>query len=415
LNLLKKNIMRVSSVLRLVAILACLSCQKKNYDPRANTTTGTGTGTGSGTTDTAMLGVWVAASGGSTTLLSTSSIDAMVSTVDAAGFNCIFVDVFNQSRTLYPSTVMQNTVAAGTQTQIVPGFDGLQYLIAKAHALNIKVIPWFEYGFISAYTTPGPLLTAHPDWGGVDYRGNPTTRGNYYWLNAFNPDVQQFMINLVTECVSKYAVDGIQLDDHCPAIPLNSGYDAATAAAYKAATGNAPPADSSDAAWVQWREDQLTAYMGRFYAAVKAVNAKCLVCLAPAPGFGKGSLAQNNLQDYAAWMRNGYYDMMSPLQYQSTFSGYQSVVNLDISTVINNGANNPASRANNRYFPGMDITPASATQSGSTLTQQCIQYDRAQGLNGEVIWYYDSLNRGPVLSELKAAYPHSPKAVFPNL
>ncbi|MFL9483598.1 glycoside hydrolase family 10 protein [Chitinophagaceae bacterium LWZ2-11] len=367
--------------------------------------------------DIAVLGVWVAISGGSPTLLSQASIDAMVNRVDSAGFNAIFAGVYNQSRTLYPSSIMQANVPSGTQAQVVPGFDGLDYLIRKAHAKNIKVFAWFEYGFISAYTNAGPILTAHPDWGGVDYWGKTTVRGNFYWLNAFKPEVQQFMTDLVKDCVSRYDVDGIQLDDHCPAIPLNSGYDVTTAAAYKTATGNTAPQDSTNAAWVTWRQDQLTAYLGRFYTAVKSVKPKCIISLAPAPGFGKGSLAQNNLQDYAAWVRNNYYDLMSPLQYQSTLSAYQNVLNSDLSTIINNTTNNPTGRLNNRYFPGMDVTPASATVAGSTIVLQSIEYNRSKGIKGEVIWYYDGIGtNSPSWNAFRTLYPQGVgKTVFPNL
>lgn len=369
-----------------------------------------------GAPDTALLGVWIAASGGSPTLLSAASIDAMIATVDAAGFNTLFVDVFNQSKTLYPSALLQSTLPVGTQTQIVPGFDGLQYLITKAHAKNMKVIPWFEYGFISAYTNAGPILAAHPDWAGIDYKGNTTMRGNFYWLNGFKPEVQQFFTSLVTECVNNYDIDGIQLDDHSPAMPLNSGYDAATAAAYKTASGNIAPLDSANATWVQWREDQLTAYLGRFYAAIKLAKPKCIVCLAPAPGFGAGSLAQNNLQDYAAWVKNGFYDVMSPLQYQSSFTSYQNVINADLNKFINNSTNNPVGRANNRYFPGIDVTNSGSTQTGSTLTFQCLQFNRSMGIKGEVVWYYDGLGTGASLSAFKSLYPQLPlKAIFPNL
>ena len=45
-------------------------------------------------------------------------------------------------------------------------------------------------------------------------------------MNAFNPEVQQFMLDLIQALLTSYPeIDGVQGDDRMPALPSISGYD----------------------------------------------------------------------------------------------------------------------------------------------------------------------------------------------
>ena len=53
-------------------------------------------------------------------------------------------------------------------------------------------------------------------------------------MNALNPDVQQFMIDLVDALLVSYpSIDGIQGDDRMPALPSIAGYDLYTVKQYQ--------------------------------------------------------------------------------------------------------------------------------------------------------------------------------------
>ena len=355
--------------------------------------------------DTAVCGVWVT-NVGSPALSSPQNIALMVNNIDAAGINVIFVDVFNKNQTLHPSAVLHNNILLGTQEQMFgAGWDPLQVLIEKAHAKNIKVIPWFEYGFISNYKGMAhPILDAHPDWVGVDYNYSATVRNDFTWFNAFNPAVQQFMLDLIMEVVNKYDVDGIQCDDHMPAMPINSGYDAATSDLYKKETGKDAPANTSDADWVQWRADKLTDFAERIYKTVKAAKPHCAIGFAPGP---LGWAIQNNLADWEAWVRKGIYDMISPLLYKTESAGlsaYSGLVDKDVAQILNKYRGSVK-----KYFPGIMVKNAGYAPSDNYLAS-CVQYNRANGILGEVYWYYDGLISNTRV--YKAFYPVKP--IFPT-
>ena len=154
-------------------------------------------------------------------------------------------------------------------------------LVAEAHAHGLLVVPWFEFGFM---VTPGmELATRHPDWLTRSRDGRITSisaAGEVAWLNPFRPEVQQLISELVQEIVATSGADGIQFDDHM-SLPSDFGYDPFTLALYKKATGRSAPADPLDPAWLKWRADQLTAFMGRLNKAVKAQHPGALVSLSP--------------------------------------------------------------------------------------------------------------------------------------
>ncbi|GAC1417824.1 MAG: hypothetical protein NVS1B13_09360 [Flavisolibacter sp.] len=355
--------------------------------------------------DTAVRGVWVT-NVGSLALSTPQDLELMVNTVATSGLNTIFADVFNKNQTLHPSAVLQKNTPAGTQVQMFgSGWDPLQILIEKSHAKGIKVIPWFEYGFISHFKgIAHPILEAHPDWASIDYYKNTTVRNDFTWLNGFHPEVQKFMLDLIMEVVNKYDVDGIQCDDHLPAMPLNSGYDTATAALYKRETSNDAPSNSSDPQWMQWRADKLTAFARVIYKNVKAAKPHCAVCFAPGP---LGWSLQNNMADWDAWIRLGICDVVSPLLYRSESAGlnvYTDLIDKDIKQIINKY---PGSV--NKYYPGIMVKNGSCAPSDDYLAT-CLQYNRSKLIKGEVFWYFEGLRSNSKVYQ--AFYPT--QALFPS-
>lgn len=96
-----------------------------------------------------------------------------------------------------------------------------------SHKQDIKVLAWFEYGFATTYNDPtgGPIIQAKPSWAAKDQLGQIATKNNFQWMNAFHPEVQQFMIDLILSLGSSHKIDGVQGDDRLPALPSLAGYD----------------------------------------------------------------------------------------------------------------------------------------------------------------------------------------------
>jgi uncharacterized lipoprotein YddW (UPF0748 family) len=239
-------------------------------------------------------------------LFSAQGIQTALDRLHRINFNTVYPTVWQGGYSLYPSQVTENLFGE----KIYPdsrlrGRDMLQEVITKGHQLGMTVIPWFEFGFMMPVDSP--LVQQHPEW--LTQRRDGTTveikgEDEVVWLNPFHPEVQQFILDLVTEIVSNYDVDGIQFDDHF-GLPVAFGYDDYTTQLYQQDVNLNPPEQARETFWVRWRADQLNQFMGKMFHTIKAVNPDCIVSVSPNP---LHFALPAHLQDWFTWEREGYVE-----------------------------------------------------------------------------------------------------------
>ena len=330
------------------------------------------------TDTTAIRGTWVTTTA-STALASRADIKTTVATCKAAGLNHIFVVVYNNGRTTYPSTVMQNLIGKSIR-EGYEGRDPLQEMIEEAHAVKLKVVAWFEYGFAASFGgNGGAILAAKPAWAGRTSSGTLVTKNGFDWLNAFHPEVQDFALSLVKEVTTKYNVDGVQGDDRLPAMPSEGGYDAYTVNMYKAENGGLePPTNTKDAGWLQWRAKKLNAFMKRIYTEVKAIKPNIKVMMAPS--VYPFSLNEY-LQDWPTWVDSSWVDVLIPQVYRHDIPAYRTTMQ------------NQKQYFKNKlslYTPGVLVKIGSDLKTDQFVTDM-VQANRAEGLKGEVFFFYEGV------------------------
>jgi len=354
--------------------VASLNCKKSN----SSTGGGGNPITPTPTDPNAIRGAWVTTTA-STALNSRTDIKNTVAYFKAAGLNHIFVVVYNNARTVYPSTVMQNLIGK-TIKEGFEGRDPLQEMIEEAHAANMKVHAWFEYGFSSSYSANGgSILAAKPNWASKNNSGTLVVKNGFDWLNAFHPEVQSFLMDLVKEVATKYNVDGIQGDDRLPAMPSEGGYDDFTVNLYKAENGGAnPPTNFKDAAWIQWRAKKLNAFMKRMYTEVKAIKPNIKMIMSPS--VYPFSLNEY-LQDWPTWVDSSWVDGIIPQIYRYDINAYKATLQQQKPLFKNRV---------DLFTPGVLLKSGTYLPSDQFLTEM-IQANRAEGLKGEVFFFYEGV------------------------
>ncbi len=327
----------------------------------------------------AMRGVWVT-NVASTVLDSRTNIKTCVDACKANNINHIFMVVYNNARTTYPSTIMQNLIGISIQEKFA-GRDPLKEMIEEAQAVGIKVHAWFEYGFSSSYSASGgPIIAAKPNWAARDAGGNLTVKNGFDWLNAFHPEVQQYMIDLFKEVVTKYpTLDGVQGDDRLPALPSTAGYDTYTYNLYKSENGGVdPPGDFREANWINWRTKKLNAFMKRLRNEMKILKPSLQVTMSPSP-FPWGR--DEYLQDWPTWVDSGWVDAVIPQCYRYDIAAYNATLaqqkSYHRSTTI-------------PLYPGVLLRVGTYTATDVFLSQM-IQSNRNNGFKGEVYFFYEGL------------------------
>lgn len=328
-------------------------------------------------------GTWVT-NVASDALDSRDNIKKTVATCKASGINNIFVVVWNAGRTLYPSDIMQSTFGEKIMAKY-NGRDPLQEMIEEAHKEKIKVHAWFEYGFAASNNQNGGLIIqTKPNWAAKDIDGNLLKKNGFEWMNAFLPEVQDFMISLVMEVVNKYDVDGVQGDDRLPALPSTGGYDTYTVNLYKAQNnGNPPPSDYKNVAWLTWRANLLTEFLGRLYQTVKAKKPNILVTTAPSVHpFAKDEY----LQDWPTWLDKGYTDLVLPQHYRYDIAAYRTTLVQQLSYV--------KAKDKSKFYPGVLIQNGSYNPTSDFMIEM-INENRKNGVPGESFWFFEGIKSFP--------------------
>lgn len=350
---------------------------------------------------TAVRGTWLT-NVDSQVLSSKAGIDSAVNFCDKLGINTIFVVTWNKGMTQYPSKIMKEFTGVEIDT-LFTGRDPLKELIDAAHAKNIKVIAWFEFGFSCSYQlNGGEIIKLKPDWASVDVNGNLVTKNGFEWMNGFYPDVQEFMLSLIMEVVNNYDIDGIQGDDRLPAMPAEAGYDDYTKKLYADShNGKLPPNDFRDTAWVQWRADLMTDFMRKIYERVKATKKNVIVSMAPSIyPWAK----EEYLQDWPEWVRRGYVELVCPQLYRYEFKDYKLALD-----EILNGQIESEDLA--KFYPGILLKVGSYYPSREYL-RQMVEENRRRNIQGEVFFFYEGLKKYP---DLIRDSLYNGKVKFPDL
>ncbi|AWL10751.1 hypothetical protein HMF8227_00243 [Saliniradius amylolyticus] len=346
----------------------------------------------------AVRGVWLT-NVASEALHSQTNIQQAVDLCADIGINTIFVVTWNKAQTLYPSAIMKQLTGVAMDPLMDPknvGRDPLQELIDAAHARNIKVFAWFEFGFAASYDEQGGvLIDKKPHWQAMDQHGRLASKNRFEWLNAFDPDVQDFMTSLVLEVVNNYDIDGVQGDDRLPALPSNAGYNPDVVAEYRQQhNGAEPPRDHKDPDWVQWRADKLSQYAQTLYQAVKNADPEVIVSWSPSvyPWSKK-----EYLQDWPQWVRQGSVDLLIPQVYRYDIDNYRQTLKDNIQAMPDS--------AQARFFPGMLIQVDDYNPDDEFFIRM-LQANREAGLLGEVFFFYEGLRH--YAQPLKQHYQANP-------
>lgn len=339
-------------------------------------------------------GVWLT-NVASDALYNRANMEQAVLKCKDVGINTIFVVTWNKALTMYRSGIMKKMSGKEIDPILDPsnsGRDPLQELISIAHAHDIKVLAWFEFGFAASYNqNGGTLIKLKPEWASLESDGSLCTKNNFEWLNALDVEVQEFISSLVLEVVKNYDIDGIQGDDRLPAMPSSGRYNPKTIPRFKEEhAGMPPPENYKDYEWVNWRSEILNNYLKKLYKEVKAIKPNCIVSMAPSVfPWSK----EEYLQDWPTWINFGYVDMICPQVYRKDSLSYKNTLIKTLSYII------PEKR--HLFYPGM-LIQVNNQRPSKDLFNFMLKTNREAGINGEVYFFYEGLSAFE--NEIKSFY-----------
>ena len=341
-------------------------------------------------------------------LYSDEAIAEAMDYLASIGINAVLPVVQNAGYTQYPSEVMNRYFDVLIDPRMA-GRDPLDVLIREARRVGIEVYPWFEYGFAVHFSggnpaTGGFIGQRYPDWLARHANGDICKKNGFEWMSGINPDVQEFMLELVMEVVRNYDIDGIEFSDRMPALPRECGYDEATVALYRSEHGGAdPPPFDRNASWMRWRADKLNAFYAAVRDSVLAFDPELLV--ASSPSIYPWAYVEY-LQDPVSWTTEGIIDHLIPQLYRRNINDYVFELEKTLADL-------PAARRD-IYFAGILMNVGNYLISEEFLGAS-LQANRDAGVAGEAYFFYEGLRKNDnALGDYLSENWYSEPAVVPR-
>ena len=275
-------------------------------------------------------GVWIAthqnidwpAHRGMSSLKQQRSLTYLFDVARDLRLNAVLFQVRPDGDTLYPSDYEPwSAVLSGKQGEPpLPIWDPVDTAVQLAHERGLEFHAWFNpyrvgTNITSAELDPKSFGKTHPE--------SLRTYGKYLWLDPGDPIVVVHTLNVITELIEKYDVDGIHLDDYFYPYPINDAKgveidfpDQPTWKKYGIKTG----LSKSD-----WRRKNVSDFIQALYERVRSIPKQNHVKVGispfglyrPGSPDGEGDLDQfkSLYADPLLWMQKGWLDYLAPQIY----------------------------------------------------------------------------------------------------
>ncbi len=270
-----------------------------------------------------LKGVWVRP-----TETTKEQIISTLENIKAGGFNNVFLETYFHGKTIFPSQTM-NKYGFNVQNEKFEGLDPLKIWITEAHKRDIKVHTWFQsfyVGPLSPEYNPTSILAVRPDWGNKTKKSanipkatKAVTEHNGYFLDPANPEVQEFLEELIKEIIVTYNPDGINLDYiRYPSTSNNSdvnawGFTTFARNEFKEMYGVDPiDLTTSDVQWYDWnqyRRNNVTNFVQKIGKLGKQEKVYISAVIFP----DVAAALASKQQDWRTWSKNGYINGFTPL------------------------------------------------------------------------------------------------------
>ena len=256
-----------------------------------------------------------------------------------AGINTVFFETVNAGYPIYPSQV------APEQNPLTKGWDPLAAAVKLAHERGMELHAWvwtFAIGnqrHNTILNQPpnylGPVLAAHPDWANYDNQGNIIPPGQTKpFLDPANPEVRRYLLKLLDEIVTRYKVDGLQLDYirypfQDPSRGAIYGYGGAARQQFQQLTGvdplNISPRDSNLwQKWTEFRTNQINSFVAEASQMLRQRRSN-LILSAAVFGYPEAERIQMLQQNWEVWARRGDVDLIVPMAYAQDTNRFQQI------------------------------------------------------------------------------------------
>lgn len=254
-----------------------------------------------------------------------AQVRQLVADARRGNFNALVVQMRRRGDAFF------NSALEPRAAELAAGFDPLAELLREARDTNggprLEVHAWIvTYNIWNQQNTLPPQANhpyrLHPDWLTESHAGQRWGDGNYAFDPA-HPAVQEHTVRVALDLVTRHDVDGF----HWDYVRYNGrewGYNPVAVQRFQRRSGRTDRPAPADAAWLQFRRDEITALVRRTYLELLARRPALKISAATitfAPGitttaqWPTSAAYSEVLQDWRAWLEEGLLDLNVPMAY----------------------------------------------------------------------------------------------------
>lgn len=246
-----------------------------------------------------------------------AEVRAIVARAVELGLNALVLQVRTSADAFYPSRLEPwSEYLSGTQG-VDPGYDPLAYWLAQAHAAGLELHAWFNpyrarQGNAQSAEADSHLAHTQPSW--------VKRYGRQLWLDPGEPGAAAHSLAVFRDVLSRYAVDGIHIDDYFYPYPekdaAGNEIDFPDEASYAQHGGDLDKAD--------WRRRNVDRLVEALHAMVREVRPTARLGISPfgipkpserPPGIQGFSQYDKLYADVERWLAEGWLDYLVPQLY----------------------------------------------------------------------------------------------------
>ncbi|MDI9537152.1 MAG: family 10 glycosylhydrolase, partial [Bacteroidota bacterium] len=264
---------------------------------------------------------------GTTSTIQTAQKNELIGYLDSLktnNFNALYLQIRPMADAFYQSSYEPWSSYVSNSRGTSPEWDPLKFAIEECHKRGMEFHAWinpFRFGNATTETSTPPFNTprdtAVHSW--LIYHWNDTKKTTYFIFNPALTQVKNRILDITTEIVSNYDVDGIIWDDYFYPEGINASQDTAQYTAYTNGGGTLSLKD--------WRRKNVNDIVAATYNRIQQLKPWVKFGISPA-GAGHAPAAQYGLtgpncsasdwqydgifSEPLAWLNSGTIDYISP-------------------------------------------------------------------------------------------------------
>ncbi|MEM7699164.1 MAG: family 10 glycosylhydrolase [Verrucomicrobiota bacterium] len=327
------------------------------------------------------------------------------------GLNAVILQVRTECDALYPSKIEPWSFWLSGQMGRAPsdGYDPLAFAIQEAHRRGIELHAWFN-PFRSSATSRSTKSRDHIS---RTHSSLMLPADSMVFANPASDYSQQRALAVIKDVVSRYAIDGVHLDDYFYPYPkavngrrVETFNDSKFYQAYRSGGGQLDARS--------WRRSEMDSFIRDLYGTVKSTKRHVDVGISPfgiwRPGVPRTIEAGVDAYEHLAadsrkWLREGWLDYFSPQLYWRISPAKQS-----FTTLYNWWSGENVKKRH--FFPGIASSRVmSSTDRGRPASEMTNQIEvtrkRPSPLGaGHLHWSIDAIltNQGGLRDRLRSTY-----------